>query len=582
MGAMGSKRQIGVPLVLVLISTACAETSSPPPSSAPFREVSAEAGLDFQHFNGMDGHFHLPEIVGSGLAWLDYDRDGDLDLYVVQGAMIDAARDPRTATPGWEEEAAPTDRLYRNDLNVGPTGERTSRFVDVTDAAAIPAGGYGMGAAAGDYNNDGWVDLYITALGENRLLRNTGRGGFEDVTTNSGTADPWWSVSATFVDIDLDGWLDLYVADYLDWSLGANKKCYRTNGLEDYCGPASYLPIPDRLFLNLGDGTFRGITAESGVADEYGAGLGVVSGDFDSDGWLDLYVANDGLPNQLWINRRNGSFSNTALMAGCALNADGMAEASMGIDAADFDEDGDEDLFMAHLNEETNTLFVNDGSGNFDDRSAFSRLGPPSHAFTGFGAGWVDYDNDGWLDIYVANGAVRTLEDLARAGDPYPLHQTNQLFRNLGDGSFVEIEAGLGTESAVSRGSALADFDNDGDMDLAISNNNGAVRLFLNEAGAAHHWIGLRVVGPSATPRAMLGAWVEVSDTRGRKLYRRVRRDGSYASSNDPRLLFGLGQESEIQMIVVRWPGGSRETWTGLEVDRWHTLQQGRGTPAAG
>ena len=564
-------------LALVAFGTvACGETPSTQstPSDAPFREVSVETGLSFRHFNGMRGEFHLPEIVGSGLAWLDYDRDGDMDLFIVQGAMIDPAREPQTVVP--------TDRLYRNDLTVDPSGARHVRFVDVTEEAGIPAGGYGMGVAAGDYDNDGWVDLYVTALGENRLLRNTGTGRFEDVTVASGTGDGWWSVSAAFVDIDRDGWLDLYVTDYLDWSLKTNQECYRTNGLEDYCGPDSYLPLPDRLFRNRGDGTFAEITATAGIAAEYGAGLGVVSGDFNADGWLDLYVANDGLPNQLWINDGTGSFGNAALLAGCALNADGKAEASMGIDAADFDADGDEDLFMAHLNEETNTLFVNDGRGGFDDRSAFSGLGPPSYAFTGFGTGWIDYDNDGWLDLYVVNGAVRTLEDLARAGDPYPLHQTNQLFRNLGDGSYAEVEGGLGPESAVSRGSALADVDNDGDMDLAVSNNSGAVRLFLNEVGSANHWIGLRVVGPQARPRPMLGAWVEVTTSSGRQLYRRVRRDGSYASSNDPRVIVGLGKETAIRKVVIVWPGGAVETWTGLEIDRWHTLQQGGGTPGAG
>ncbi len=455
-------------------------------------------------------------------------------------------------------------------------------FRDVTEGSGAGDRGYGMGVAAGDYDNDGWVDLYVTALGSNRMLRNTGNGRFEDATEMTGTDDSWWSVSAAFVDIDRDGWLDLYVADYLDWSLPSNQECYRTNGLEDYCGPDSYLPIPDRLFHNNRDGTFRPITAESGIATDYGAGLGVVSGDFNGDGWLDLYVANDGLPNQLWINRGDGTFSNTALLAGCALNADGKAEASMGVDAADFDGDGDEDLFMAHLNEETNTLYVNDGSGGFDDRSAFSGLGPPSHAFTGFGAGWIDYDNDGWLDLYVVNGAVRTLEDLARAGDPYPLHQTNQLFRNRGDGSYVAVEGGLGSESAVSRGSAVADVDNDGDLDLAVSNNSGHVRLFLNESAGAHHWVGLRVVGPGERPRPALGAWVGVTADSGRTIFRRVRRDGSYASSNDPRLIVGIGQETGIRRVVVTWPDGGVESWPGLEIDRWHTLQRGKGTPDRG
>ncbi len=232
---------------------------------------------------------------------------------------------------------------------------------------------------------------------------------------------------------------------------------------------------------------------------------------------------------------------------------------------------------MAHLDGETNTLYVNDGSGGFTDRSAFTGLGPPSHAFTGFGAGWLDYDNDGWLDIYVVNGAVRTLEDLAREGDPYPLHQTNQLFRHRGD-AYVEIDGGLGFESAVSRGSAIADVDNDGDMDIAVSNNNGALRLFLNRAGNENHWIGLLAVGPDTRPRPMLGAWVRVTTVSGRQLHRRVRRDGSYASSNDPRLIVGLGRDAAILSVEISWPDGTVESWNGLQIDRWHTLRQGTGS----
>ncbi len=581
MPRMGRRRTTGFALGVALALSAC--DGSPPPAAGdgPFREAAADSGLRFRHFNGMYGEFHLPEIVGSGLAWLDYDRDGDMDLYVVQGAMIEDTRDPRDAVPRWDRGDPPGDRLFRNDLSVDSSGRPRVSFTDVTSVARIPAGGYGMGVAAGDYDNDGWTDLYITQLGANRMLRNTGRGTFEDATQETGTPGAWWSVSAVFVDIDHDGWLDLYVADYLDWSLQSNLECYRTNGLEDYCGPDSYLPIPDRLFHNRRDGTFREITAESGITSAYGAGLGVVSGDFNADGLLDLYVANDGLPNQLWINRGDATFEDVALLAGCALNADGMAEASMGVDAADFDGDGDEDLFMAHLNEETNTLFVNDGSGGFTDRSAFTGLGPASHAFTGFGAGWFDYDNDGWLDIYVVNGAVRTLEELARAGDPYPLHQTNQLFRHLGDGTYAEVDLGLGTESAVSRGSAIADVDNDGDTDLAVSNNSGDLRLFLNETRGSNHWIGLDVRGPDERPRPMLGAWVEVTTASGRRLHRRVRRDGSYASSNDPRLIVGLGPESGIRGVRIAWPDRSVETWGALEADRWHTLKPGGGSAAA-
>ena len=515
---------------------ACGATPEP---ALPFADVTDEAGLQFEHRNAAEGEFYLPEIVGAGLAWIDYDRDGDIDLYVVQ-------TDPQSS-----------DRLFRND---------GGRFVDVTESMQIPAGGFGMGVAVGDYDGDGWDDLYVTQLGENRLLRNDNGQRFVDQTEASGIRDPWWSVSATWTDIDRDGRLDLFVADYLDWSVAGNQDCFRTNGLEDYCGPASYLPIPDRLFRNLGNGQFEEWTSRSGIAATFGAGLGVLSVDFNGDGWLDVYVANDGLPNQLWINLGDGRFEDRALLAGCALNADGKAEASMGVDAADFDEDGDLDLFMAHLNEETNTLYVNDGDAGFTDRSAALGVGPPSEPFTGFGGGWFDMDNDGDWDLYVVNGAVRTLEDRAREGDEYPFDQPNQLFVQR-DGRFAEWVGALGDIAEVSRGSALGDYDNDGDLDLAISNSNGRLRLLRNEIGTASHWIGF-----SAPQWAGHGVQLELALNDGRRLHRLFRRDGSYASSNDARLIVGLGEATKIEELLLRWPDGTTRNLDPLEIDRWHTL----------
>jgi len=553
-------------------------TERRPEKRRPFTEIASVSGLDFEYFNARAGQYYLSEIVGSGLAWLDYDRDGDLDLYVVQGATLDPGSSPERASPAWAGQGPPIDRLFRNDLRVDADGTPRAHFVDVTASSGIVAAGYGMGVAAGDYDNDGWVDLYVTQVGINRLFRNNGDGSFTDETARTGVGgNPWWSVSAAFADYDGDGWLDLFVTHYLAWSHANDKKCTSVHGIEDYCSPNSYRPLPDQLFHNRGDGTFEDVTVRARIGTGIGAGLGVVAADFDNDGRLDFYVANDGHPNNLWINQGNGTFEDRGLLAGCAINGNGKAEASMGVDVADFDEDGDEDLFMTHLSTETNTLFVNGGASLFSDRSGPAGVGPPSFEFTGFGGGWIDFDNDGWLDLFAVNGAVRVLDHLVRQGDPFPFHQPNQLFRNLGGGRFEEIPSGLGDESAVSRGAALGDMDNDGDLDIAVSNNDGPVRLFRNDRETNNHWIGLRLMGPPSTPRAMLGAFVAVHTGSGRTLWRRVRRDGSYASSNDPRLVVGLGGETEPVRVVARWPGGTREQWEDLTVDGWHTLQEGTG-----
>ena len=311
------------------------------------------------------------------------------------------------------------DRLYRNDLKLNSDGTRTLQFTDVTEKSGLEGRGYGMGVAAGDFNNDGWVDLYVTNFGSNQMLRNTGRGTFVDVTSELRTDDPRWSVSATFLDYDRDGWLDLYVGNYVDFTLEDHKECFNSSSAPDYCGPLSYDPVSDSLFHNRGDGTFEDVSASSKIVSSYGGALGVISADFNGDGWTDIYVANDKMPNLLWINQREGSFKNDAPLAGCAVNQDGTVESSMGVDAADFDGDGDEDLFMTHLLDETNTIYVNSGKGWFEDRTITTGLGPPSQPYTGFGTAWFDYDNDGWLDLLAVNGEVRTIEALARAGDAF-------------------------------------------------------------------------------------------------------------------------------------------------------------------
>src|SRR5438552_12452448 len=330
-----------------------------------------------------------------------------------------------------------------------------------------------MGVAPGDFNNDGCIDLYVTKLGSNQLFRNNCDGTFTDVTRASHTESRGWSVSAAFVDYDRDGWLDLFVGHYLNYRLEGNIRCFGLAGGPDYCPPHVYTPEPSRLYRNNHDGTFTEATAAAGLATEFGPALGVATADFNGDGWIDIYVANDGQPNQLWINQHNGTFKETGFLSGSAVSSAGRAEARMGVDAGDFDNDGDEDLFVTNWLDQMNILYANDGSGNFEDRKAASGLGPPSLAKTGFGTAWLDYDNDGWLDLLVANGGVATIEAQARAKDPFPLRMTPQVYRNLANGRFEDVSARAGAVfkvAEVGRGAAFGDIDNDGDTDVGIGN----------------------------------------------------------------------------------------------------------------
>ena len=542
-----------------------------------FVDRAKEAGLDFVHFNGMSGEFYFPENMAPGVGLLDYDNDGDLDVYLVQGQMLGEGKTPGDALLPPQGPLPPRDRLYRNDLQVHPDGTRTLRFTDVTDQSGMDGRGFGMGVAAGDYNNDGWVDLYVTRLGRNAMFRNNGDGTFTDVTRQSGTDDPAWSVSAAFVDVDRDGWLDLYVGNYVRYSIERDIRCASAAGARDYCPPAVYGAQPDVLYRNQGNGTFVDITAKAQMAGTYGPALGVATADYDGDGWIDIYVANDGQENQLWINQRDGTFRNTALLAGAAVPEHGRPEASMGVDAGDFDNDGDEDLFMTEVTSEGHNLYVNDGSGVFEDRSAASGLGSASLAFTGFGTAWLDFDNDGRLDLLTVNGAIVAIEAQRRAQDPFPYRQRKQLFHNLGDGRLQEVTESAGAALQAldaSRGAAFGDIDNDGDIDVLIGNATGPTRLLLNNVGHRNHWVGVRLVGTEAS-RDMLGARVEVVRRDGSVIWRRARSDGSYASANDPRVLVGLGTSTEPPRVRVRWPNGRVEEWPDVPVDRWTTLEEG-------
>lgn len=547
-------------------------------SEAFFTDQAEASGIDFVHFNGMSGEFYFVENVGSGAALFDYDNDGDLDVYLSQGHMLGEGKtlDDALFPPVAGERFV--DRLYRNDLVVHKDGRRSLRFTEVTEASGLRASGYGMGVAVGDYDNDGWKDLYLTNFGRDQLWRNRGDGTFSEVTQKAGLGEPGWAVSAAFLDFDRDGLLDLYVGRYLQYSLDRNKACFAPTSARDYCAPHTYDALPDRLYRNKGDGSFEDVSEKAGISREFGPALGVIAADFNGDGWTDIYVANDTLANQLWINRKHGTFSNEALLAGVAVNMAGAAEASMGVDAADFDGDGDEDLFMTHLHGETNTIYVNNGEGWFEDRSLATGLAAPSKAYTSFGTAWFDYDNDGWLDLFVANGEVRVISALAKAGDTYPLHQTNQLFANLGNGRFKEITSQAGKvfeHSGVSRGAAFGDLDNDGDTDILVTNNNGRARLLINNVGNRNHWLGLRLVND--LDQDVIGARVAIHRPKSKPLWRRVRADGSYASANDPRVLVGLGSAKTVEAIRVYWPDGLVEQWRDVAVDHYLTLAKGKG-----
>ncbi|NHZ73539.1 MAG: hypothetical protein GWP16_03605 [Nitrospirae bacterium] len=573
-------------VLLVCLSLAWAGSSlaqGPPPSATTaesagrfiFSDSSLPAGFDFHLFNGASGEIYFLEIMGSGGGLIDYDGDGDLDLYAVQGTMLAPGKGVDDADIPPKHPVPLTDRLYRNDLEVDPQGHRALRFTDVTEKAGLTRSEYGFGVATGDYDNDGWTDLYVTNFGSNQLLRNNGDGTFSDRTEASGVDDKGWSVSASFVDFDRDGWLDLYVTNYVDFSVEKRRHCLNPMGAADYCDPDAYPSGDDHLFRNRGDGTFEDVSIQAGIRVEPRTGLGVASADFDLDGWPDLYVANDGMSNLLFMNNRDGTFRDDTLLAGCAVNAEGQREASMGVHAADVDNDGDEDIFLTHYARETNTLYVNDGTAMFDDVTQAGGLATPSWNFTSFGTHLFDFDNDGLLDIMTVSGAVTIFSNGSREN----LAQTNQLFRNL-DGRQFEDVSDRASEAfhleEVSRGAAFGDLDNDGDTDVVVFNNSEPSRLLVNQVGSERTWLGLRLVGKEA-PRDMHGAWVELEQPAGPTLWRRVNTDGSYASASDPRLLFGLADRTSPATARVSWPSGLVEEFGDLSVGQYTELKEGTG-----
>ena len=556
-----------------------------------FADVTAQAGISFTHTNGAAGEYFLIETTGAGGAFFDYDNDGDLDVYLVDGFDLQGirsvpinlvyqqgdhywVREPNQDRGARSRDAAqyavalsprpdsasvsPRNVLYRNN------GDGT--FTDTGPESKTGDTGYGMGCAAADYDNDSDQDLYVTNYGPNVLYQNNGDGTFADATEQAVVGASQWSTSAAFFDYDNDGVIDLYVTNYVDFTVETNKVCggyVRTNSqgyraiieaTRSHCAPLEYGGVPDVLYHNNGDGTFADVSVAAGIDDPSGKGLGVVALDYDGDGDQDLFVANDGTPNFLYQNLGDGTFENAALKKGVAYNGVGESEAGMGVDFGDYDNDGDFDLFVANFSYETNTLYRNEG-GFFKDVTAEAGLADPSQRFLGFGTNFLDYDNDGDLDLYVANGHVQDKIALFQSGVEYM--QEHQLFRNDGGGGYAEASSISGEwflHKQISRGAAFGDYDGDGDVDVLVTNCGGEARLVRNDGGNRENWLMVRTMGTHSN-RDGIGTRVRVV-AEGLEQVRQVRSGSSYLTASDPRLHFGLSHRTRIDLVEVRWPSG--------------------------
>jgi hypothetical protein len=564
-------RGVAFALVLLLggLGTGCGGKEAPPaaaPTAAPapagkdvvFTDVTRAAGIEFVHTSGAFGKKYLPETMGSGLAFLDYDGDGRQDLFFVNSA-------------DWPEKhrRTATQSLYRN------RGDGT--FEDVTRKAGLAVEMYGIGVATADYDNDGDADLFINALGPDRLFRNRGDGTFEDVTQKAGVSDPAFGSSAAWVDYDRDGWLDLFVCNYVQWSPKEDIFCTLDGVSKSYCTPESYRGATNRLFRNRGDGTFEDVTRRAGVFDPTGKSLGVVAFDYDGDGLQDLAVANDTQPNFLYHNKGDGTFVETGRTAGIAFSEEGKARGAMGIDAADYDASGRESLVIGNFSNEMLALYHNEGKGLFIDDAAMAGIGQPSLLTLAFGCFFFDFDLDGLLDIFVANGHVEN--DINRVQPSVTHAEPPHLFRGVGGGRFEQADGRAGpdfTHPIVGRGAAYADYDGDGDLDIAVSTNNGPALLLRNDGGNAGPWLRLRLVGRKSS-RDALGAVVRLR-AGGIGGQRTLRSGASYASQNEMVLTFGLGAArggtAPSADVQVTWPDGTVQTVTGLAAGQLHVLEE--------
>src|SRR3989440_6616654 len=526
-----------------------------------FEEVPAAAsGLSWRHENGRSADYFLPETTGAGCAFFDYDNDGWMDIYLVNSGKCDFL------TPAVPLRNA----LYKNN--------RDGTFTDVTEKAEVAAGGYGQGVAVGDYDGDGFPDIYVTQYGRNILYHNNGDGTFTDVTEKAGVAAPGWSSSAAWFDYDNDGRLDLFVCQFVEFSKSLNKSCGPgEEGKHGYCIPRLYQPMPSWLFHNNGDGTFTDVSKASGIGKYSGKAWGAVATDINNDGRLDLFVGNDTAPNFLFMNRGNGRFDETATQAGVAYSADGRARSGMGVDSADFNEDGWMDLFVANIDREMFSIYQNNHDGTFDDQAGPTGIGMATRLMSGWGLKFFDYDNDGNLDLFLANGNPDDLIESLHSQVKY--QEPLMLFHNTGKG-FQNVSAQSGPVFAKplsARGMAIGDFNNDGAIDVLVAVNDSAPVLLRNNIGNQNHWLGVKLVGKKSNPDA-IGARITYQAADLKRSRTRVG-GGSFLSSHDPRIVLGIGKRSRIDWLEIKWPqpSGAVERFTELPIDRYITIVEGQG-----
>jgi hypothetical protein len=523
-------------------------------------DVTTSAGVRFTHNSGAFGEKYLPETFGSGVLWLDIDTDGWQDLLFINGT-------------NWPGRAGSTQAaLYRNN------GDGT--FSDITAESGLGAPVYGLGGTAADFDNDGLVDVYVTALGPNRLYKGRGNGSFVDVTTEAGVGDPGFSTSALWVDYDEDGHLDLFVGNYVEWSVETDLFCPFVDDAKSYCTPESYQGQSPTLYRNRSDGTFEDVTSAAGLRTPSAKALGVTMLDFDTDGWMDLFVANDLQPDLLFRNRGDGTFEDIGVLAGVAFSDSGVARAGMGVDAIDYDRSGRPDLIIGHFSSEMMALYHNEGSGLFIDEGPRSSIGRASLLSLTFGCFFFDADLDGWPDIFAVNGHVNDLVERVQNRVTYA--QRPQLFRNDSQGGFEEVAAAAGTaldSPVVGRGTAYADMDNDGDLDVVVTTNGGPARLLRNDGGNANHLLRVRLVGTESN-RSGIGARVEIT-ADGEDRWQLVKTGSSYLSQSELPVTFGLGEATAVSALRVVWPSGQIEEIGALDADQAITVTEGAGRSAA-
>jgi hypothetical protein len=545
-------------VLAAFVSGALAIVSGAPGPGVTFVDATEQARIRFTHNNGAFGKKYLPETMGSGGLFLDVDGDGWQDILLINSKSWPGRTGPRSLPA-----------LYRN--------AHDGTFTDITRGSGLDVELYGIGAAAADFDNDGKVDIYITALGGNRLFRNLGGGKFADVTRQAGVADGGFSTSALWFDYDGDGKLDLFVAHYVNWSEAGDLFCTLDGKNKSYCTPESYKGASPSLYRNRGDGTFENVTKQAGLSDSSSKGLGVAMLDFDGDGRMDLFVANDTEPNRLYRNKGNGTFEDVAVRAGLAFSEAGLARAGMGVDAVDYDGSGRPSLIIGNFSNQMMALYHNEGKGLFIDDAPRSAVGRASLLTLTFGCFFFDYDLDGAPDIFAANGHVD--DDVEHVQSRVTYAQKPHLFRNVNRKQFEEVTAQAGAalqRPMVARGAAYGDYDNDGDLDILVTSNGGPARLLRNDGGNTNHVLRVQTIGTTSN-RDGIGARVDVTVSGGAKLWQIVKTGSSYASQSELPLTFGLGSAISVDSVRVTWPTGRSEEVRGVKGDQSITIKEGAG-----